>query len=421
MRNLTKASLILLAMSLCFVVGIFAFRNHLFPYVLLEALGSIFQVHDRIEIRSQSSALSTLVALPYVDGTFDPNFEDKGVLVNKPEQTSPGLTLFNSRSHNSASLIDMDGNVVYSWHYPSGTWQSVELLINGDLLVLVKDSLLMRIDKDSKLLWSHSDRFHHDVWVTENGDIHALARSAELVPEIHESIESLDERIVVLSSEGNKKEDFSVLDLVLNSPYAYLLPSVKDKTFASQLDIGSELDLIHTNHIEVLDGKLAHKSPLFREGNWLISMRHINTIAIVDGNTREIVWVWGPSNLTFQHQPTFLENGHILIFNNGTSTSEVLELDPMTREVVWRYAAKDFFSQTRGSVQRLPNGNTLITESDPGYVFEVTPEKEVVWRFANPEVNNKGERDPIWRMTRFQPDELPFLLDQKEDLPQSFP
>ena len=141
-------------------------------------------------------------------------------------------------------------------------------------------------------------------------------------------------------------------------------------------------------------------------------MRNINTIAIVDGNTREIIWAWGPSNLTFQHQPTFLENGHILIFNNGTSTSEVLELDPMTREVVWRYAAKDFFSATRGSVQRLPNGNTLITESDRGYVFEVTPEKEVVWSFANPAVNRQGVRDPIWRMTRFQPDELPFLLDQ---------
>ena len=64
----------------------------------------------------------------------------------------------------------------------------------------------------------------------------------------------------------------------------------------------------------------------------------------------------------------------------------------------------DFFSKSRGSVQRLPNGNTLITESDKGYVFEVTPKKEIVWRFANPDIED-GIRQAIWRMTRFVPND----------------
>jgi hypothetical protein len=33
-------------------------------------------------------------------------------------------------------------------------------------------------------------------------------------------------------------------------------------------------------------------------------------------------------------------------------------------------------------MQRLPNGNTLICEADPGRVFEVTPAGKVVWEYA---------------------------------------
>ena len=35
-------------------------------------------------------------------------------------------------------------------------------------------------------------------------------------------------------------------------------------------------------------------------------------------------------------------------------------------------------------MQRLPNGNTLITEGSDGRVFEVTPEHEIVWEFISP-------------------------------------
>jgi hypothetical protein len=32
----------------------------------------------------------------------------------------------------------------------------------------------------------------------------------------------------------------------------------------------------------------------------------------------------------------------------------------------------------------LPNGNTLITESDGGRLVEVTPKGEIAWEFLNP-------------------------------------
>ena len=65
-------------------------------------------------------------------------------------------------------------------------------------------------------------------------------------------------------------------------------------------------------------------------------------------------------------------------------------------------------------MQRLPNGNTLITESDRGYVFEVTPEQETVWRFANPDIDQSDVRIARGRMTRYSPDELEFIAESSK-------
>jgi hypothetical protein len=54
-----------------------------------------------------------------------------------------------------------------------------------------------------------------------------------------------------------------------------------------------------------------------------------------------------------------------------------------------------------GGNQRLANGNTLITESDKGHVFEITKEGKVVWEFYNPNIKSEDkERESIYRMTR---------------------
>jgi hypothetical protein len=157
-----------------------------------------------------------------------------------------------------------------------------------------------------------------------------------------------------------------------------------------------------------MDGRLAQRSPLFAKGNILTCMRNVNAVLIIDGKTKKILWIWGPTNLVFPHNPVLLENGHILLFNNGTEKSEVLELDPMTREVVWRYTDKDFFSISRGRVQRLSNGNTLIISNSQGYAVEVTPEREVVWKFMNPDLKPDGTRGVLSVFARYSVRDLPF-------------
>ena len=79
--------------------------------------------------------------------------------------------------------------------------------------------------------------------------------------------------------------------------------------------------------------------------------------------------------------------------------SRVLEINPVTKQIVWEYKQpklsedlngdgyirgneKLFFSNLMSGAQRLPNGNTLITEADVGRIFEVTESGEVVWEYA---------------------------------------
>lgn len=100
--------------------------------------------------------------------------------------------------------------------------------------------------------------------------------------------------------------------------------------------------------------------------------------------------------------------GNLLVFNNGnrrpggeySSVEElVLPVDAQGRyehkpgtafgpdKPVWSYASpgkKDFYSFYISGAQRLPNGNTLICSGANGTFFEVTAEKEVVWKYVNP-------------------------------------
>jgi hypothetical protein len=110
-----------------------------------------------------------------------------------------------------------------------------------------------------------------------------------------------------------------------------------------------------------------------------------------------------------------LENGNLLIYDNGTARryTRILELDPRTEEIVWEYRAdppEKFFSPTRGSNQRLPNGNTFIAESDSGRLFEVTPEGEMVWEFLNPDLTKAGKRMPLYRSMRYSPELVERLM-----------
>jgi len=400
-----------------FAWGFAAHRNHVVPYWqvkgALRAVG-LARIPPQAKVRRHEmdpmrpDREQALQALPYIAGTADPHPERRGVILHDPERAVPGLNLYSPATEAAAYLITMDGRVVHRWSAPKddvAAWQHVEPLPDGGLLASVADRRLIRLDRRSNVLWSVAARFHHDFDVADDGTIYALTRRDERVPEIRPDIDCVVDRVVVLSPDGQILDRISVLDAIRRSPYAFVLPSADDPSLDRE---DGALDLLHTNHVEVFDGRLAGRSPLFARGNLLLSLRAPSAVVILDGETHEVLWLWGPNNLLYQHDPTLLDNSHLLIFDNGIERSRVVELDPLAGKIVWTYTAADLFSKTRGSVQRLPVGNTLVTESDTGYVFEVTPDGERVWTFADPHFTPDGKRAAIWRMRRYGEGRLPF-------------
>jgi hypothetical protein len=161
-----------------------------------------------------------------------------------------------------------------------------------------------------------------------------------------------------------------------DSPYAALLPTRDPDAFPAW-------DVMHANAVEVLTGARAAASPRFKAGQVLISLRELNALAVLDLAGRSVVWATrGPWRA--QHDPHFLDNGRLLVYDNRGAgrDSRILEYDPQTQACPWTYpgnGSPHFSSPVEGRNQRLPNGNTFIVSSRDGVLLEVNEDQEVVW------------------------------------------
>src|SRR5690606_19055141 len=96
-----------------------------------------------------------------------------------------------------------------------------------------------------------------------------------------------------------------------------------------------------------------------------------------------------------QHDPSVLPSGNLLVFDNlgHRGRSRAVEVDPVDGRVVWQWPAvpdPDVQSRLLGAATRLPNGDTVVVDSDSGRAVEVTPEGEVVWDYVTPDRVDDG-------------------------------
>ncbi|MBT3221888.1 MAG: hypothetical protein HN348_22670 [Proteobacteria bacterium] len=367
---------------------------------------------------AQREELEMLELIGYVSGSMEA--EDKPTIDRfDPQKVQPGINLVVSGHGPQAYLMDMEANVLHTWRhhfakvwpdYPGRKtdsrtyWRRVHLYENGDILAIFEGLGILRIDKDSKLLWANPNRAHHDIHIANNGDIYTLTRVARTVDRLNLDHPVLEDFVTILDPKtGEEKSSISVLEAFEASEFADVWRSAFEKK-----------DIFHTNTIELLDGRIAEQLPEFAAGNVLLSMRNINAIAVMDLEGPEIVWAL-TGDFALQHDPKILDNGHMLLFNNSEGpASSVLELDLVKGDVVWEFEGSDnesFYTPSCGIAERLPNGNTLIVESDPGRAFELTKSHEIVWEFHNP--NRGGPNDEfvatLFQVMRLPESKLPWL------------
>jgi hypothetical protein len=185
----------------------------------------------------------------------------------------------------------------------------------------------------------------------------------------------------------------------------------------------------------------------FHPDNIIWDGRQTNIIAIISRKTGKIVWQLGPDYnaspalkklgwIIGQHHAHIIPKGlpgegNLLVFDNGgwagygapnpgapagvgnaqRDYSRVVELNPLTLELVWQYPFLNFedgetlqhlvlYSAFVSSAQRLPNGNTLITEGENGHFIEITPRHEVVWDYVNPYFSKQMMTNWVYRAYR---------------------
>jgi hypothetical protein len=338
-----------------------------------------------------SEDLARTISLPYLSGSKTAP-TGSGVTIWDRRRAFPGVNLYTSGHAPEVTLIDMAGRTLHRWRYPferafpgkapteeTAFFRRAQLAPDGTLLAIYQGGGLVALDRESRLLWKIDAGTYNDFFRGPDGTIYLLTKEAKSLAEVSETEPTLEDSITIVDPQGKIRDRISLLRSLLDSPFAPL--------FSPHAAAG---DVLHANTIEIFDGRLAARSPrpgLFARGNALVSLREIDTIGIVDLKTRRFVWAMrGP--WAGQHQPTLLESGKILLFDNQPHRrlSYVEEVDPLDGGIGWRYprAAQFLSSEQAGAAERLPNGNTLITESDRGRALEVTPVGETVWEFLSP-------------------------------------
>jgi hypothetical protein len=382
--------------------------------------GEWYPAAGRAKADKGSSALSAedreiLASIGYSGASTAAPASRSGVTVFDEAHAQPGLNLYISGHSPEAALTDMKGRVLHTWKYrfedlwkdytpPSYVritghqyWRAVRVFPNGDLLAIHQNIGLIKLDKDSKLLWKRRDHFHHDLSLDDQGRIYILNQEIQLRDPADGGEDFImTPSISLLSPEGEEVRKIQLIPCFENSPYAPLLRR-----------LASSGDLFHANTIQVFDGSLAGRSPLFSKGNVLISIWTLDALAIVDLEEQRVLWAM-TGMWRSQHESSLLPTGNMMVLDNrgNGGNSRVLEFDPLSQRVVWSFAGakpEDFHTEWCGGLQRLANGNTLITETNNGRAFEVTPGGDIVWEFINPnQTQSQGMTliSSLWKVTR---------------------
>jgi hypothetical protein len=208
-------------------------------------------------------------------------------------------------------------------------------------------------------------------------------------------------------------------------------------------------DWMHLNSMSALGPNKWHDAgdERFHPDNLITCGRETDITFIISKETGRVVWKIGPNYdetpklralgwIIGQHHAHMIPRGlpgegNILIYDNGgwagygapnpgsptgaknalRDYSRVLEIDPVTLGVVWQQTPAEcglvhptdsnrFYSPFISSAQRLPNGNTMITEGSGGRILEVTADHRLVWEYISPYWGRHFKMNMVYRAYR---------------------
>lgn len=356
-----------------------------------------------------------------------------GLIASDPQRSAGGFTLIAPQTAAGlVELIDLDGDVVHRWNMPQRPGRHAVLLPNGNLgyngnhpdtpdlypaWEMWHGGVFSEVTPSGDVVWSHTDpRHHHDALWLPQGEL------------LYTVVEPMPAAAAARVTGGSP-----VHDLPDGTIYGDVIKQVdRSGALVWQWKSWEHLDPVEYPIHPIFDRyhwPMINGVNVTRAGHVIMSLRTTSGIVAVERAHGNVVWHIPHPIVSQQHAPVEMPNGTILLFDNGnirpgvtSPHSRAIEVDPWKQSVTWEYAdpvRPAFFAPFMGNADRLPNGNTLVTESPFGRLFEVTSDGHMVWEYVIPHFAeypegaarrySPGPTNSVFKTYRYQREHIPWL------------
>ncbi|MEI9933124.1 MAG: aryl-sulfate sulfotransferase [Rhizomicrobium sp.] len=374
----------------------------------------------------------------------EPSVYPTGTTIYDPKLAYGTFVVFGAPDHKT-HVVDMNGHEVHRWDYAGFPSEILDPAVvagaKGHVLVQLstderpgagivpnmpaefRNRTIAELDWGGKPVWQWGENApggaahqHHDWYRLPNGNTLVLTNA--LTPVAGFNIPKvLDDVIYEVTPSGSVAWKWAASEHLGEFGFT-------PEEFAL-LQKPQTPDYLHVNDMTALGPNhwFAEGDTRFDPDNIMIDSRNANFIVIIDKKTGKIVWRIGPNfpktkpsseiprpvdQLSGQHDAHLIEEGlpgagNLIVFDNQgeagyppvplgvNSGSRVLEINPVTQQIVWQYSGENsgasgwtFYSSFISDARRLPNGNTFIDEGMNGRFFQITPGGKIVWEYVNP-------------------------------------
>lgn len=327
---------------------------------------------------------------------------------------TPGYILFNSTVFDNAVILSQGGEIIRQLKSPlpdgSVVYRPVKFGPDGNLICILKDKSDPSGDKDQKfrsialvdfkgnVIWKTTPHWlTHDFQIV-HPDIYAITRNNADVDSTTGIQTISNNSIVRMDMEGTILWEWSLFD--------NLEQFQNGSQYRSRISRDFD-DPFHVNSIHYINSLYIQQ--LFGEPVIVVGARNINNVFFVGVHSGKIVFELN-EGIAGQHHAHIIPGGlpgenNLLLLDNGINrhtvtdshAARVIEVDIKTKQIVWEYGGLEdqyyMHSPIGGSVERQPDGNTLVCEGNKGVIFEVTPQKKLVWHFIYPDFYNPDNFD----------------------------
>jgi len=435
--KIAKLALFLSIAAAGFGYGYMAHRENLFPQPLLQrafaGISALLEVQDKIKGESKPASFLSFDEKaengPVVRSYVQPTEKEKNdwfLIVGGPFEYLEQCPRFGC----VAWVVDRNGKVIHKWEADlDKLWsnvkhikgltspenyeaQHVELLADGSIIVVFwngfaypKGAGMAKFDINGKLVWVRRDNAHH--WFTTDGAdriftpgqyvIKPPYRLGNTKVEVRCNIaeEAMIDIIEVVDLDGKTVETIPLFDILIENGYAGLIERTELKC-----------DPLHLNFVQYVNREIASKIPGVSEGDLLVSMRNINSVALLDPARRKVKWLMTGLNVK-QHSPRFLPDGSIVLFDNqggdrafGGSRIARHSIFEHTVETVFpdhMPADGRFLSDFAGHITVNPDGDRLLVSvTQAGRIWEISRKTgRIKWSYNKvfPAKNYPGARE----------------------------